>query len=255
MAEIEVASDAGVFSVTLNRPETHNALTPSMLSALERALADAREAGARVLVLRGAGRGFSSGQQLDSLGTSGDVAERLMSAYAPVIRALRALPCPAVAAVDGACVGAGLALALACDVRIAAEGATFVPGYTGLGLVPDAGVTYFAQRLLGASRAFEWLTTNRWLPAAEAREWGLVSDVVARDDLPRATERLAAAYAAAPTTAVVLTRRLLDEAATATLEEQLAREAQSQSEAMRTADFFEALAARREERAARFTGS
>ena len=156
---------------------------------------------------------------------------------------------------NGACAGAGLSLACACDIRIAADNAAFVPGFVGIGLVPDSGGTFFIHRLLGAPRAFEWMTSNRRLTAAEAHAWGLVSEVVPADELPARAAELAATYAAMPTRAVGMTKRLFDNADTATLEEQLALEAELQADATQTADFREGVAAFLEKREPRFQGS
>jgi 2-(1,2-epoxy-1,2-dihydrophenyl)acetyl-CoA isomerase len=167
---------------------------------------------------------------------------------------VRALEKPVIAAVNGACAGAGLSFACACDIRIAADTAAFVPGFIGIGLIPDAGGTYFIHRLLGASRAFEWMSSNRRLTAAEAHAWGLVSEVVEADALPARAAELAALYAGLPTRGVGLTKRLFDHADTATLDEQLEREAQLQAAAAQTDDFREGVAAFLEKRPPNFTG-
>ena len=130
------------------------------------------------------------------------------------------------AAVNGPAAGAGLSLALACDVRIASERASFVPAFSGIGLVPDSGGTWLARRLLGQARAFEWLSTGRKLSAAEALEWGLVSEVVPEDAFAERAREIAQRWASLPTRAVWETKRLLDAAETATFEEQLEREAE-----------------------------
>ena len=132
--------------------------------------------------------------------------------------------------------------------------AAFVPGFIGIGLVPDSGGTFFIHRLLGAPRAFEWMTSNRRLTAAEAHAWGLVSEVVEADALPSRAAELAATYAALPTRAVGMTKRLFDNADTATLEEQLALEGQLQAAATQTDDFREGVAAFGEKRPPKFTG-
>jgi 2-(1,2-epoxy-1,2-dihydrophenyl)acetyl-CoA isomerase len=152
------------------------------------------------------------------------------------------------------CAGAGLSLACACDLRLASDAAFFVPGFIGIGLIPDSGGTYFLQRLLGTARAFEWMTSNRRLTAAEAHAWGLVSEVVEADAFAGRVAERAAELAAGPTRGIALTKRLYDEAATATLEEQLEREAEAQAEASQTEDFREGVAAFGEKREARFSG-
>ena len=157
------------------------------------------------------------------------------------------------AALNGVAAGAGVSLACACDVRIAAADARLVPGFIGIGLVPDSGGSWFIHRLLGW-RAFEWMATNRPLSAPEALEWGLVSEVVEEDLAARAAE-LAAEWAARPTRGVALTKRLFEHAWTASLEEQLALEADLQQQATGTADFAEGVQAFLEKRPPRFTGS
>jgi 2-(1,2-epoxy-1,2-dihydrophenyl)acetyl-CoA isomerase len=159
------------------------------------------------------------------------------------------------AAVNGPAAGAGISLACACDLRLAADDSTFVPAFINIGLVPDSGSTYFVRRLLGTARAFEWLTSGRRLTAAEAHAWGLVSEVIDAESLqPRAAE-LAAQLAAMPTRGIALTKRLLDHAEHATLEEQLELEAQLQAEATRTCDFREGVDAFLEKREPRFEGA
>jgi 2-(1,2-epoxy-1,2-dihydrophenyl)acetyl-CoA isomerase len=244
-----------VLTITLNRPDLLNALNAAVHAGLAAALQQAREPDVRAIVLTGAGRGFCVGQDLTEFRDApGDVADRLRAHYHPNIRALRALDKPVLAAINGAAAGAGLSLACACDLRVAADTATFVPAFIGIGLVPDSGGSFFLARLLGPARAFEWMTSNRRLTAAEAHAWGLVSEVVEADRLAERAAEVAAVYAAAPTRGVGLTKRLFDRAPTATLEEQLELEAELQSEATRTEDFREGVAAFLEKRPPRFTG-
>jgi 2-(1,2-epoxy-1,2-dihydrophenyl)acetyl-CoA isomerase len=208
----------------------------------------------RAVVLTGAGRGFSAGQDLKEFGEAGDIRDALRESYHPNVLAIRALEKPVIAAVNGVCAGAGLSLACVCDFRIAAADASFVPGFIGIGLVPDAGGTYFLHRLLGASRAFEWMSSNRRLTAAEAHAWGVVSEVVETDELQARAAELAATYAALPTRGIGMTKRLFDHADNATLEEQLEMEAQLQAAAAQTEDFREGVTAFLEKRAPQFKG-
>src|SRR5438874_171991 len=220
-----------------------------MHAALHGALVEAASEDVRAVVVTGAGKGFCAGQDLNEFrDVGGNIGGHLEATYHPNVRAIRALEKPVIAAVNGAAAGAGLSLACACDIRIAADSAAFVPGFIGIGLVPDSGGTYFIHRLLGAPRAFEWMTTNRKLTAAEAHAWGLVSEVVESDGLAARAAELAGAYAAAPTRAIGMTKRLFDHADNATLEEQLELEAQLQEVATQTADFGEGVAAFREKR-------
>ena len=255
MAEVETSRDGGVLTITLNRPEVLNAFDAAMHRALQAAFKEARADDVRAVVVTGAGRGFCVGQDLTEFRESaGDIGERLRSTYHPTILGLRSLDKPVVAAVNGAAAGAGLSLALACDLRLAADSATFVPAFINIGLVPDSGGSFFAARLLGYARALEWLASGRRLTAAEAHAWGLVSEVVEADALAERAAALAAELAALPTRGVALTKRLLDHAQTATLEEQLEREAQLQAAATRTEDFREGVAAFLEKRPPQFEG-
>jgi 2-(1,2-epoxy-1,2-dihydrophenyl)acetyl-CoA isomerase len=219
------------------------------------AFKEARAPEVRAVVITGAGRGFCVGQDLNEFGEAArDIAGRLRHHYHPTVLAVRTLEKPVLAAVNGPAAGAGLSFACACDLRIAAESATFVPAFINIGLVPDMGGTFFVRRLLGTSRAFEWMTSGRRLSAAEALEWGLVSEVVPDDRLAdRAAER-AAELAAMPTRGIALSKRLFDHAEEATLEEQLEREAQLQAVATQTDDFREGVAAFLEKREPRFEG-
>jgi 2-(1,2-epoxy-1,2-dihydrophenyl)acetyl-CoA isomerase len=254
MAEVEVTRDGAVQTITLNRPDVLNAFNRALHAGLRDALEEARDPDVRAVVITGAGRGFCAGQDLQELARLPDIAAVLRETYHPNVLAIRGLGKPVIAAVNGACAGAGLSLACACDIRIAADDAAFLPGFIGIGLVPDSGGTYFVHRLLGSPRAFEWMSSNRRLSAAEAHAWGLVSEVVEADVLPARAARLGATYAALPTRAVGMTKRLFEQAGTATLEEQLELEAELQAAAMRTDDFREGMAAFAEKRPPSFSG-
>jgi 2-(1,2-epoxy-1,2-dihydrophenyl)acetyl-CoA isomerase len=255
VAEVETSRDGAVLTITLNRPDVLNALNTPTHKALAAALKDARGEDVRAVVLTGAGRGFCVGQDLTEFQeAAGDIAARLRDTYHPNVRAIRALEKPVIAAVNGATAGAGLSLACVCDIRIASDAATFVPAFINIGLVPDSGGSYFISRLLGPARAFEWMSSGRRLTAAEAHAWGLVSEVVEADVLPaRAAER-AAELAAMPTRGIGMTKRLFDAAPTATVEEQLEREAQLQAAATQTEDFREGVTAFFEKRPPSFSG-
>ena len=257
MAEVELTRDAGVLTITLNRPDVLNALNRALHQGLFDALEEARRDDAvRAVVITGAGRGFCVGQDLQEFSSgAGDVAQNLRENYHRNVLAIRALQKPVIAAVNGAAAGAGMSLALACDVRIAARSASFVPAFVKIGLVPDSGGTWLARRLLGTARAFEWLSTGRRLAADEAREWGLVSEVVADDEFAERTHEVAQLFAAMPTRAVWQTKRLLDAAETTTFAEQLELEATTQAELTQTPDFREGVAAFLEKRDAAFTGT
>ena len=254
MAEVEWRRDGAVATITLNRPDVLNALNAATHAALRDALADAADPAVRAVVITGAGRGFCVGQDLAEFALM-DTGDALRERYHPNVLAIRGLEKPVIAAVNGPAAGAGLSLACACDVRIAAESASFVPAFINIGLVPDAGGSLFVHRLLGYARAFEWMTSGHRLTAQEALEWGLVSAVVPDGELARHAAELAERYAHMPTRGIALTKRLFEHAETATLEQQLALEARLQSEATKTPDFAEGVAAFREKREPQFTGA
>jgi 2-(1,2-epoxy-1,2-dihydrophenyl)acetyl-CoA isomerase len=256
MAEVETSRDGAVLTITLNRPDVLNAFNAAMHAALGSALEEAGDPEIRAVVLTGAGRGFCVGQDLTEFREDpGDIGSRLRANYHPNVIAIRELEKPVIAAVNGAAAGAGLSFACACDLRVAAASASFVPAFINIGLIPDSGGTYFIYRLLGYARAFEWMTSGRKLSAGEAHVWGLVSEVVEDDDLAARTAALAAQLATMPTRGVGMTKLLFDEAANNTLEEQLELEALLQTAATQTADFREGVNAFLEKRDPRFTGS
>jgi 2-(1,2-epoxy-1,2-dihydrophenyl)acetyl-CoA isomerase len=246
MADEVLRSRAGaVLTITLNRPDVYNAFNRDLHAALAEALEDAADPEVRAVVITGAGRGFCSGQDLKEFSDlpDGGIRSTLEDTYHPNIRAIRGLEKPVLAAVNGACAGAGVSLACACDVRIASSAASFVPGFIGIGLVPDSGGSWFVHRLLGFARAFEWMVSNRRLSPDEALEWGLVSEVVDGERFELRVAELAAWYAALPTRGVAMTKQLFEHAYGASLEEQLELEAELQQAATGTEDFAEGVQA------------
>jgi 2-(1,2-epoxy-1,2-dihydrophenyl)acetyl-CoA isomerase len=254
--EVLTSRDGAVLTITFNRPEVYNAFNRALHDALHEALGEAEDSSVRCVVVTGAGKGFCAGQDLKEFGAvSASISEALETTYHPNVRLVRSLAKPVLAAVNGPAAGAGLSFACACDLRVAAESATFVPGFIGIGLVPDAGGTWFVHRLLGFARALEWMSSNRRLSAAEALEWGLVSEVVPDDTFGARVSELAAEWADRPTLAIGRTKRLFEHAYAASLDEQLALEARLQQESVGTQDFSEGVTAFLEKRAPRFTGT
>jgi 2-(1,2-epoxy-1,2-dihydrophenyl)acetyl-CoA isomerase len=253
--EVEVSRRGAVLTITLNRPDVLNAFDDAMHDGLRSALDQAGDDAVRAVVITGAGRGFCVGQDVSALTDPDAIGELLRRRYNRNMLALRSLRKPVIAAVNGAAAGAGLALAAACDVRISAHTAVFVPAFANIGLVPDSGATYFLTRILGPARALEWMASGRRLSGEEALGWGLVSELVSADALARRAAALADELAALPTAAIALHKQLFDRAPANTLADQLELEASLQVEAAGTADFAEGLAAFREKRAPRFRGA
>ena len=252
---IRVEEVEGVRTITLHRPDVLNAFNVPLLEALGAALQDAaRDDVVRCLVLTGAGRAFCSGQDLGELtasyaeGAPIDLEARLHELYHPVIVAIRTMEKPVVAAVNGVAAGAGCSLALACDLRVAAESASFIQAFVHVGLVPDCASTFMLPRLVGMARALELAWTGRRVAAGEALETGLVNQVVADAALGDAAGKLARQLAEQPVTALGLIKRAMNAAWTSDLETQLGREAQLQALAARTEDHREGVQAFREKR-------
>ena len=256
MAEVESTRDGAVLTITLNRPDKLNAFDAATHKAFAGALKEAADGAIRAVVLTGSGRGFCVGQDLAELREGErDVAALLRERWNRHVLALRGLEKPVLAAVNGAAAGAGLSLACACDLRIAADSAAFVPAFVNVGLVPDTGGSWLVPRLLGYARAFDWMCSGRKIGADEALAWGLVSEVVPVDGVVARAQERAARFAALPTKAIAMTKRLFERAAASRLEDQLELEAQLQLAATRTDDFAEGVAAFLEKREPRFSGS
>jgi 2-(1,2-epoxy-1,2-dihydrophenyl)acetyl-CoA isomerase len=254
--EVLSSRDGAVLTITLNRPEVYNAFNREVHAALHEALTEAQDPAIRCVVVTGAGKGFCAGQDLKEFGAvSASIRDALEQTYHPNVRLVRTLEKPVIAAVNGPAAGAGLSFACACDIRVASDAATFVPGFVGIGLVPDSGGTWFIHRLLGFARAFEWMCANTRLSATEALDWGLVSEVIPSDGFESRVAELAAEWAARPTLAVGRTKQLFERAFAASLEEQLALEAELQQASVGTADFREGVGAFLEKRAPTFTGT
>lgn len=247
----------GVLTLTLNRPEALNSFTIDMKDELLKALKDAaRDTEVRVIVLTGAGRAFSAGQDLKERQAPGvaDLGTELRLRYNPIILAMRRLEKPIIGAINGVAAGAGISLALACDIVMAADNATFIEAFARVGLVPDTGSTWFLPRLVGPARAAEMMFTADPVDAPTAERIGLINRVVPADKLMDEAGALAARLAKSAPIALALAKRALNRANEMTLDEALDFEAQLQSVAGRSNDHKEGVAAFVEKRAASFKG-
>lgn len=247
--------------VTLNRPEALNSFTRQMHRDLW-AVLDQAEANPviRALVITGAGRGFCAGADLaefdfepgPDLIQRADPGPVIDQAFNPTARRIQSLRFPVLAAVNGVAAGAGASLAMTCDIAIAAPGASFIQAFSKIGLIPDAGGSWFLVERLGLARAMALAMTGDKLPAAQAKEWGMIWDV--QDDPLAAALAMAEKLAVMPTKALVATRALLRDASTRTLNEQLDAERDTQSALGRTHDYIEGVMAFRQKRPAQFKG-
>lgn len=256
---ILVEARAGYRVITLNRPHRLNAFNEAMHKVLAAAVAEAEaDPSCRALMLTGAGRGFCAGQDLsDRLVAPGETARvgaALDTYYNPLVRKLRALPFPVVAAVNGVAAGAGANVALACDIVIAARSATFIQAFAKLGLVPDAGGTWFLPRLVGQARARALALLGEPVPAEQAERWGLIWKAVDDAALMGEAEKLCVHFANAPTFGLGLIKRALDASETNDLATQLDLERDLQREAGSTPDYAEGVRAFMEKRKPVFTG-
>ncbi len=254
---IRVEVGDAIATITLDRPEALNALTVAMKEELLGALRSiARDRSVRAVVLTGAGRAFCAGQDLRERlePNAAPLAVELRERYNPIIRAMRALDQPIVGAINGVAAGAGASLAFACDIRVAAEGATFVLAFGRIGLVPDSGATWLLPRLVGPAKAAELALLGDPVTATEAARIGLVASVVPGDRLVAAARDVAARLAALAPQALALTKRALQRSWSVDLDEALEDEAFRQGIAGETRDHAEGLAAFLEKRSPRFTG-
>ena len=253
----------GVCRITLNRPKVYNALSPGLIQDITAAIeAAGQDDSVRVVVVTGAGdRAFCSGADLKegfaNAATSGgglQLGESLRAGYHPMIRAMRNLPKPIVGRINGVAAGAGCSLALACDVVICADEAYFSQIFVNIGLMPDAGSTFFLPRLIGPQRAFEISSTGRRVYGPEAAQIGLVSRSIPTAELENAVNEVVAYYATAPTRAIGAMKKVLNQSLYSDLDHQLEQEADNQNELGHSADALEGIGSFLMKRTPNFSG-
>ena len=257
---IELTTEEGICTITLNRSDVLNAFNDTLTNELAQALKDAsRNKEVRVVVITGSGRAFSSGQDLGDLkekyvpGHEPHLGEDLQRRYNPIIKTIHSMEKPVIAAINGVAAGAGCSLALACDLRIASTDASFIEVFVNVGLIPDSGSTWTLPRLIGLGRAMELCCTGRKVDAEEALAIGMVNQVVPSDELDDAVQNMASRIASLPAKAISLTKRLLNQSYENDLAEQLSQESYAQETAGRTHDHFEGVVAFIEKRKPNFT--
>ncbi|MBA3875122.1 MAG: enoyl-CoA hydratase/isomerase family protein [Anaerolineae bacterium] len=252
--------DNSILTITLNRPDKLNAMTPILLRELKEAFEQANnDQVVRVVILTGAGRGFCAGADLaaaSELMMRGGFSyeENLNATYNPLILTMQNLQKPIIAAVNGVAAGAGMSLTLACDIRIAAESASFLQAFVKIGLVPDSGSTWMLPRLIGLTKALELMLTGKKVTAQEALELGFVNQVVPDAELSATVQQMAQLFAVAPTKTIGLIKQAVNFAATSSLEDAMKNEARLQDAAGKSADHMEGVAAFLEKRPAAFKG-
>lgn len=246
-----------ICTIALNRPEVYNAFNNEMSFELQDALKQAtRDKDARVVILTGEGKAFCSGQDLKDVQGSKNrsLSDSIYKRYNPIIRAIRNMPKPVIARVNGVAAGAGCSLALACDIIVSSEAASFIEVFVNIGLVLDSGSSFFLPNLVGYNKAFELSTLGSKVSAKEAHELGIVNKLAAPEELDEAVASYASRYAIAPTKAIGLMKKMLNKAYNANMEDMLQYEAYCQEIAGSSHDYKEGTTAFLEKRKPEFKG-
>lgn len=256
---ITIETAGGVMKITLNRPDVLNSFTLAMSRELRDALSAARaDRTVRAVLITGAGRGFCAGQDLSDVPPSVegklDLGAAVRQTYNPLIDLIRKIEKPVICAVNGVAAGAGANLAIACDIVIASEAASFIQSFSKIGLIPDSGGTFFLPRAVGMPMAAALMMTGEKITAQRAAEIGMIYKVVPADLLETESMNLALQLAAMPTKGLGFTKRALNASAGNNLHQQLDIEEEMQRQAGRTRDFEEGVAAFREKRKPEFSG-
>jgi 2-(1,2-epoxy-1,2-dihydrophenyl)acetyl-CoA isomerase len=249
--------EEGICTITLNRPEVYNALNPELIQEITKAFTQAGEDNTvRVVVLTGTGnKAFCSGADLkNGMSNATNLGDSLRSTYNPMILSIRGLSKPVICRLNGVAAGAGCSLALACDVIIASETSRMSQIFVNIGLIIDAGSSYFLPRLIGSQKAFELASTGRIVEAKECFELGLVNKVVAQNELDLTVNQMAKMYAKSATKAIGLIKKVLNQSYHSALEEMLELEAVNQDIAGKSEDFVKGVSAFLEKKLPDFLG-
>ena len=248
----------GILTITLNRPDSYNSCNEELTSELQQALKSAYDdESTRVIVLTGAGKAFCSGQDLKDAPSGGgkrNLTDSLQRRYNPIIKLIREIPKPVICGINGVAAGAGLSLALACDMRIMSAAAKMVEAFIGIALVPDSGATYFYPRMLGYAKAFEFATLNKPIDADMAYNLGMVNIVAHPKAFKETLYSVAQLYAQGPTQTYGFVKKMLQNGMTSTLDEMLEMEADYQQRAGDSLDYTEGVKAFVEKRKPIFLG-
>lgn len=248
----------GLYTITLNRPDVYNACNEDLTNELQQALQFAHDSDeVRCVIITGAGKAFCSGQDLKDAPSGGgkrSLKDSLERRYNPIIRLITSLPKPVIAGINGVAAGAGLSLALACDMRIMSASAKLVEAFIGIALIPDSGATFFYAKMLGYAKAFEFATLNKPIASDEALSLGLVNHVLHPGAFAEGLKELAMKYAQGPTQSYGYVKYLLQHAQTGTLEGMLELEAEYQQLAGESHDYGEGVKAFIEKRSPVFLG-